>query len=342
MATGADHIGNMERLRSIITSTTTRGSKGIPIKCLVSTKQKDSIDKSDDGQAAQRIISSCFNELLAKKVTKKVAKRVIPIIDVDIINSSLSLEDKLDNRHMDEIILTSEIIFLKSHSTKKRKLIISLCSRMKGNDPSLVRIRLNCQEIDDMLLKQISPPLARSVFTKEIFLNRNSITNEGIKHLVTSLHSNTSLTTLSLGGNLISDHGAELLSQLCTEKNSLKQLNISNKWPVKFFGKRKKRENHNHPHITSFGISYFAVKIAERGCSLVSLYLSDQRIGQQILGFVDGILFLFILSSYSYCIFTLQAALSFTAYTCLFILFIFFYTCSSSIYLYFHLSILSL
>jgi hypothetical protein len=69
-----------------------------------------------------------------------------------------------------------------------------------------------------------------------------------------------------------------MLSNLCQINPNIKKLNICNKWPVRNFTEKSQLLYLNFPHITSLG----AISLAEgigRGSSLVSLHLSDQRIG---------------------------------------------------------------
>lgn len=302
MATNTD---NMERLREIVSAKTVNKRKSVarlfipkgsvsrspstssaiasqiaqykkyataPI--VVVAPMKNITPKKDDGKGAQRIIFSCLNQVLNKK---KVPYRIIPPDDAAIIESAKFMTKKIEHSHMENVPLISSNNLQKYHTNKKRRLIINLCDRMKSSDPNLVRIRLGCEEIDDDLLKQISLALKKSSYTKKLFLTRNFISDEGVKYLCDGLKSQTNVELLSLGGNLITDIGAELLADLCLENHVIKHLNVSNKWPVHIFSDKNKVY---HPHITDIGAAHFARVMVDKSFSLVSLCLSDQRIGE--------------------------------------------------------------
>ena len=309
----ATNVDSMVRLRAIISATTV--SKGAQSQSIVEHRPSTQIDptsallplksqtgkqlpsasansnpsvltcKRDDGKGAQRIMFSCLDEVFKKK-TVRVMKRTIPIRDAKIINNASNMIEKFEHPHMERIPLKSSYIEPRFHTTDRRKLIINLCDRMKISDPKLVRICLGCEEIDDDLLKQISLALKASVYTKEIFLTKNTITDEGIGYLVESLKNHNSIKLLSLGGNLITDIGAKLLSNLCSQNPNIQQLNLSNKWPAQFVLKIGIGDIF-HPFISSIGANYFAEKMTEKTFSLTSLSLCDQRIGNS--SFIFGI-----------------------------------------------------
>lgn len=134
---------NMDRLKASISSTTTHGNRDL--KCFSSSSdlilKKSKHSKSSHNikaGPASSIVFSSMNEILNKK---KFIRRVIPVDDIDIINRSTTFQDKLDHSNMNETILLSDIVVSKSHTTKKRKLMMILSDRMRRSDPSLVRIR---------------------------------------------------------------------------------------------------------------------------------------------------------------------------------------------------------
>jgi hypothetical protein len=203
------NIGNnMDRLRAKIASTTTHGNRDkkefSSCNMILKKSQPSNSNHVIKNGTPKSIVFSSMNKVLDKK---KVIRRIIPNEDIEIINQSDTFQDKLDHSIMNETSLLSDIVGSKSHTNKKRRLIISLCERMKKSDPSLVRLRLGCEEIDDLFLKQIARGLRQSIYTKELILYRNSITDEGVKYLVYNLKTHPNLNLLSLGGNLITDTG---------------------------------------------------------------------------------------------------------------------------------------
>ena len=305
MADNATNTDSMERLRVVITAKTVNkrkdGGKVVVRKAAIAPVSTASlalqaqlalyaqyatisavkatadvlVPKKDDGKGAQRILFSCVDQVLKRK---KNVYRIISPDDTEIINTAQNILKKIEHSHMENVPLISAKNAPKYHTNKKRKKIIHLCDRMRSSDPNLVRITLGCDDIDDELVKQIATALKKSSYTKKLFLTRNFITDEGVKYLGEALKL-TNLELLSLGGNLITDIGAGILAESCLESMSIKHLNLANKWPLHVF--KPDSSTIYHPHITFIGAEHFARAMVDKSFTLVSLCLSDQRIGKQ-------------------------------------------------------------
>jgi hypothetical protein len=95
------------------------------------------------------------------------------------------------------------------HSTEKKKRVSDIASRLRRNDGSMVRCRLNSEGMDDTMLDQLSRALPKNIFLQHLMLHDNAITDEGVEKLCLALRWHPSMHTIWLGGNQISDASAQ-------------------------------------------------------------------------------------------------------------------------------------
>lgn len=224
---------------------------------------------------ANRYLNEFVDEVLSLSYDHVSASKPNGAYDSDFHPSSL-LTQTIHHHH--DAKLTSQVARLNSiwptHSTEKKKVVVDLCKRLKRNDGGTVKVRLASCGIDDDIIKRISDCLLNNTFLQFLILHNNAITDVGVGHLLYALRRHISVHTLWLGGNLISDKGAEALATLVGANSHIKDLILSNKWPTERWTNLL---TDMHPHITSIGAAYFADKLRQ-GCGLTSLSLADQRI----------------------------------------------------------------
>jgi len=85
-----------------------------------------------------------------------------------------------------------------------------------------------------------------------------------------------SFHTLLIGCNAITDIGARHISQLIYRSNTIREVNLSTKWPSLVDNGADSYQL--HPHITHIGAHYIAREIQKKS-ALTSLSLANQRIG---------------------------------------------------------------
>ena len=231
----------------------------------------------DHGRGAKNLLFSVVDEILDRN-----RKHELPDIEeFPPITSKFEHSEfiqKLNSMQLNDIPLYSQIVtqdaIWPTHTSEKRKRIMGIRRRLERNDGSLVRLRLNSEEIDDSMLHLLTEVIPKNFYLQHLMLHENVITDKGVEHLSLAARFHPMLHTIWLGGNQISDYGMIHIASLIGLNNNIKDVNISNKWPRQTWSGR---EAVMHPHITVQGAEAIAKQL-QRGCGLTSLSLADQRI----------------------------------------------------------------
>jgi hypothetical protein len=153
-----------------------------------------------------------------------------------------------------------------------------MCEHLKGNHSTFEVCRLNDENIDDEIMRQIARSLRFNVYLQCLQLNNNYITDEGVKELCRAIRGHPTLHTIRLGNNYLSDVCTNAFSALMEKNHVLRDLNLTNKWPsMHAHDDPLSATKACHPFISSAGAEKLANMLA-RGCSLTALSLHDQRI----------------------------------------------------------------
>jgi len=243
-------------------------------------REKIVLPDGKDHGSATRMLMSYMDEVL-ERTRETDTKQVVPADPIQKLpqgyNKSPFL-DRVKHRALADIPLTSQkaaqIAIWPIHSNDKKKRVGDLASRLRRNDGSLVRMRLQSEGIDDMILEQISNSLPKNIFLQHLMLHDNAVTDNGLEKLCLALRWHPSIHTLWLGGNQIGDKGAQNIGLLLNRNHNIMDVNISNKWPRKTWSEL---EQIAHPHITHIGAEFIAKELM-KCCGLTSLNLADQRL----------------------------------------------------------------
>lgn len=239
----------------------------------------------DDGKGARKLLNSYVDEACSHAPRKSHA-----MINFDILSDDFKSKpflEQMTHVQMKSIPLLSQIArqdaLMPYNNTKKKKHYIDFSKRLKKNDTTLIRARLSSEAIDDSIIKILEVSLQKNTILQHLALHKNAITDEGIEMLCMALRWHPTLHTLWLGANPFTDIGARHLSLLLNRNRTIKELNISNRWPSEIWAKS---EYELHPHVTYVGAQYIARQL-QRGSGLTSLSLAEQRVRD------DGAIYLF-------------------------------------------------
>lgn len=230
----------------------------------------------DDGKGAQRLMQTYVEESLSAEQPKQHVTIDWSTITDDF--KSCNFLEQVQHLEMKNIPLLSQIAKQKAllpvHTTDKKKRLIDLADRLKRDDSNLVRIRLDNEGVDDITLIHLTLALPKNTHLQHLMLHNNAITDEGVNMLCLALRWHPSFHCLWIGANRFTDIGAKHFSTLLHRNPRIKELNLSNKWPVNFW---QTTEIELHPHITYIGAEYLSSQLM-KGCGLTRLSLADQRI----------------------------------------------------------------
>ena len=240
----------------------------------------------DDGKGAHKLLNSYIDEVISPNPKKSHVEINFSILSEDFRNQPFLKQ--VNHLQMKNIPLQSQIArqeaIYPTNSTAKRKHYMEYNQRLLKSDSHLVHARLSSEAIDDTIIKILEKGLLNNKVLQYLSLHNNIITDEGIEILCNSLKFHPTLHTIWLGANRYTDIGIRSISQLLLYNKNIIELNLSNRWPSEIW---HKNEYDLHPHITYIGIQYIS-KILNKGyCSLTSLSLANQRIGD------DGAISLF-------------------------------------------------
>jgi len=241
--------------------------KGYAVTRIVEKTKKDYSgvfpNGKDDGRGAQRMLYSVVDEVLNRKRSDELPD----IEEFPPITNKLEQSEfiqKLDNLQLNDVPLISQLAVQQAiwptHTSEKRKRITDLRKRLLRNDGGLVRCRLNCEEIDDDMLKLLTDVLPKNIYLQHLILHDNAITDKGVEQLAIATRFHPSIHTIWLGGNQISDYGAAHLATLIGLNFNVKDLNLSNRWPRETWSRR---EEVMHPHVTVHGAESFATQLQQ-------------------------------------------------------------------------------
>jgi hypothetical protein len=187
------------------------------------TKKKKSYDAVfptgvDDGKGARRLLQTYVEESLGGH--KKKQHVTIEFADITEDFKQSSFLEQVHHLEMDNIPLTSQVAIQLSlnpkHTTEKKKRIVDIALRLKRNDSTLVRVRLNNEHIDDAVLMQITMALPKNKCLQHLMLHNNAITDEGLNFLCMALRWHPAFHCLWIGANKISDIGEHSSVLLCS------------------------------------------------------------------------------------------------------------------------------
>ena len=236
-------------------------------------------DGQDHGSATKMLISYMDEVLTRTRLTD--TKQVIPQKPPQKMSKSFndsSFLEKVKHVQMKDMPLASQkaaqVAIWPVHSTDKKKRVGDIASRLRRNDGSLVRCRLNSEGMDDQMLEIVSRALPKNIFLQHLMLHDNAITDVGVEKMCLALRWHPSVHTIWLGGNQVGDATAQHISTLLDRNHNITDVNISNKWPRKTW---TELEQIMHPHISNVGAECLARQLM-RCCGLTSLNLNDQRV----------------------------------------------------------------
>lgn len=114
----------------------------------------------DNGNGARKLLESCAGQIV---------NYVKPEYPTEInVKSSDPFLEAIHSDKLQQIPLKSQLATVKAlqpiHSTAKRQLVKALYNRLRLNDSSLLRFRLNSEEIDDELVIYLSKALEKNQF----------------------------------------------------------------------------------------------------------------------------------------------------------------------------------
>lgn len=239
----------------------------------------------DDGKGARKLLHSYVDEACSLAPPKSHA-----MINFDILSDDFQSKpflEQMTHVQMKSIPLLSQIArqdaLMPYNNTRKKKHYIQYAKRLKKNDTTLIRARLSSEAIDDSIIRILEASLQKNTVLQHLALHKNAITDEGVEMLCMALRWHPTLHTLWLGANQFTDIGARHISLLLNRNRTIKELNISNRWPSEIWARS---EYELHPHVTYVGAQYIARQL-QRGSGLTSLSLSEQRVRD------DGAIYLF-------------------------------------------------
>jgi hypothetical protein len=234
----------------------------------------------DDGKGAQKLLTSYVDEVLA--IERPFTSNKIP----EHLSEKKSWQDctffeKLTRSELKEIPLVSQVVTQKAlvpiHNDLKKKQFNDICKRLRRNDGSLVRLRLNGGGVSDNVASQLSLALEKNLYAQHLMLHDNRVTDVGVESLCGALRWHPGVHTVWLGGNPITDRGCKALANLAHVNHNIKDLNISNKKPGQTWSGEP---NIYDTCITHQGADALARSLM-RSCQITSLNLADQRIRDQ-------------------------------------------------------------
>lgn len=222
-----------------------------------------------DGEVARNLLNTYVDEVLARE--QKINYTAVEVPDDGFDAQLKALEDQ-------EVPLISQTARKKAiwpvHGTEQRKRCIDICKRVKRNEGTMISCRLSSELMDDELVIRLCSALRENSCLQKLMLHDNAITDKAILPLCRALRLHPSVNAIWLGANQLSDTAAEHLSNLLSKNNVVKDINLSNKWPIPRWLDTEKLD---HPHISHIGAAHFASALANC-CGLTSLSLHDQRV----------------------------------------------------------------
>lgn len=222
-----------------------------------------------DGEVARNLLNKYVDEVLSREP---------PINYTDVEVPDDSFDAQLKALADEAVPLISQTARKKAiwpnHTSEQRRRCIDICRRVKRNEGTMISCRLSSELMDDELVIRMCSALRENTCLQRLMLHDNSITDFAILPLCRALRVHPSVNTLWLGANQLSDVSAEHLSNLVAKNNVIKDINLSNKWPV---ARWLDTEKLDHPHITEIGAQKFASVLANC-CGLTALSLHDQRV----------------------------------------------------------------
>lgn len=222
-----------------------------------------------DQEVARNLLNKYVDEVLTRKPK-------IDYTDVEVEENSFDAQLKaLEEKNVPLISQTArKKAIWPVHASEQRRRCIDICKRVKRNEGTMISCRLSSELMDDELVIRLCSSLRENTCLEKLMLHDNSITDKAILPLCRAIRVHPSLNSLWLGANQLSDQSAEYLSALVEKNNVIKDLNLSNKWPV---ARWLDTEKLDHPHISEIGAIKFASALANC-CGLTSLSLHDQRV----------------------------------------------------------------
>jgi len=234
----------------------------------------------DDGKGAQKLLASYVDEVLA--VTHPYAAIELPTHVTEKKSwQACTFAEKLLRNELKEIPLVSQLVAQKAlvpvHTQLKKKQFDDICRRLKRNDGTLVRLRLNGAGVSDAVAHTLAGALEKNLYAQHLMLHDNRVTDTGVEELCSALRWHPSVHTVWLGGNPITDRGCIALANLAHINHNIKDLNLSNKKPGQSWS--------GEPNIYATNISMIGCealgRALMRSCQLISINLADQRVRDQ-------------------------------------------------------------